>query len=57
MKTRDKQPGSKTLKFRNPYHDHPLMKKGGIHEKTEKTKRHAMKVQLQKGEWYEQSAY
>jgi len=42
------------IKFRNPYHDHPLMKKGGMHEKTEKAKRHAMKQKI-KSEWYEQS--
>lgn len=49
MKSKGKQ-----VKFRNPYHDHPLMKKGGAHEKTEKAKRHAMKQNL-KSEWYEQS--
>ena len=51
----------KQVKFRNPFYDHPLMKKGGVHEKPEKTKRHAMKqklrldVNLKKSEWYEQS--
>lgn len=45
----------KRLKERNPFHDHPLMKKGGVHEKPEKTKRQVAKQQLKKGEWYDQS--
>lgn len=45
----------KRLKERNPFHDHPLMRKGGVHEKSEKTKRHIAKQQLKNGEWYEQS--
>lgn len=45
----------KHSKLRNPFHDHPLMKKGGVHEKSEKSKRHVMKQKLKQGEWYEQS--
>jgi len=37
-------------KIRNPLHDHPLMKKGGVHEKSKKTKRRTEKQQLKK-EW------
>ena len=33
---------------RNVLHDHPLMKKGGVHEKTEKAKRQRDKQQLRK---------
>ena len=45
----------KRLKERNPFHDHPLMKKGGVHEKPKKAKRAAEKQKLKKGEWYDQS--
>ncbi len=31
-------------KRRNPLHDHPLMKKGGKHEKTRKAQRRSQKV-------------
>ena len=37
--------------YRNPFHDHPLMTKGGVHEKSEKSKRQANKQKLKKGEW------
>ena len=58
MKSKGKQvKKGNPVKYRNPFHDHPLMKKGGVHEKPGKSKRHAMKVQLKKGEWYDQSAY
>lgn len=33
---------------RNPLHDHPLMKRGGVHEKTKKAQRQQDKVQLKK---------
>jgi len=32
----------------NPYHDHPLLKKGGIHQKSNKAKRKADKQALKK---------
>ena len=37
-------------KERNPLHDHPLMAKGGVHEKSKKAKRRTEKQQLKK-EW------
>ena len=37
-------------KARNPFHDHPLMRKGGVHEKPNKTKRANEKQKL-KREW------
>ena len=37
-------------KQRNPFHDHPMMKKGGIHEKTNKQKRKGDKQKWKK-EW------
>lgn len=42
---------------RNPFHNHPLMKKCGVHEKSEKSKRRVLKQQLKKGEWYDQSVF
>lgn len=38
------------FKPRNPFHDHPLMRKGGVHEKTYKAKRKGEKQKLKK-EW------
>lgn len=38
------------LKPRNPFHDHPLMRKGGPHEKTNKARRKGEKQALRK-EW------
>ena len=37
-------------KVRNPFHDHPLMQKGGVHEKSYKAKRKGEKQKL-KQEW------
>lgn len=34
---------TKTHKPRNPLHDHPLMKKGGVHQKSHKAVRRALK--------------
>jgi hypothetical protein len=34
-KTKQVKKGNE-VKFRNPYYEHPLMKKGGVHEKPEK---------------------
>lgn len=42
-------------RLRNPFHDHPLMKKGGVHEKSDKAKRRIAKQKLKNGEWNEQS--
>ncbi len=35
---------------RNPFHNHPLMRKGGVHEKNNKAKRKGEKQKLKK-EW------
>lgn len=35
---------------RNLLHDHPLLRKGGVHEKSDKTKRRIEKQKLKK-EW------
>jgi hypothetical protein len=35
---------------RNPFHDHPLMRKGGVHEKIYKAKRKGERQKLKK-EW------
>lgn len=45
----------KHAKLRNPFHNHPLMKKGGVHERSDKSKRRIEKQKLKNGEWYEQS--
>ena len=37
-------------KPRNPLHENPLMRKGGVHEKSKKTKRRIEKQNL-KNEW------
>jgi hypothetical protein len=37
-------------KVRNPLHANPLMRKGGVHEKSKKTKRRIEKQKL-KSEW------
>ncbi len=37
-------------KIRNSLHDHPLLRKGGVHDKAEKTKRRSDKQKL-KNEW------
>lgn len=41
---------NKKSKARNPFHDHPLMRKGGVHEKSNKAKRKDEKQKLKK-EW------
>lgn len=41
----------KSRKVRNPLHDHPLLKKGGTHEKSKKTLRRKDRQQLKK-EWF-----
>lgn len=46
MKMKLKKP-----KVRNPLHDHPLLKKGGVHEKSKKTLRRNARQQLRK-EWF-----
>ncbi|MES9993986.1 MAG: hypothetical protein ABW098_18705 [Candidatus Thiodiazotropha sp.] len=40
---------------RNPLHNHPLLSKGGVHEKTNKAKRRKEKQNLRKG-WFSLSA-
>ena len=40
----------KVVKPRNPFHNHPLMQKGGVHEKTNKQKRKGEKQKWKK-EW------
>jgi len=39
-----------TKRPRNTFHNHPLMRKGGVHEKSDKAKRKAAKQKLRK-EW------
>ena len=46
---------NKRSRMRNPLYDHPLMCKGGVHEKSERVKRHIEKQKLKNGEWDEQS--
>ena len=40
----------KKVKVRNPLHDHPLLQKGGVHEKPKKSLRRIARQQLKK-EW------
>ncbi|MCU7843233.1 MAG: hypothetical protein KZQ93_05270 [Candidatus Thiodiazotropha sp. (ex Monitilora ramsayi)] len=49
MKNRSNKP-------RNLLHNHPLLRKGGVHEKTQKAKRRKEKQALRKG-WFSLSAY
>ena len=42
-------------KPRNPFHNHPLLRKGRVHEKTNKAKRKGEKQELRK-EWCSLSA-
>ncbi|MGI9227883.1 MAG: hypothetical protein ACR2PU_03735 [Gammaproteobacteria bacterium] len=41
---------------RNPLHNHPLLFKGGVHRKTNKSKRRLEKVKMKK-EWLPQSVF
>lgn len=41
----------KKLKVRNPLHGHPLLQKGGVHEKSKRTLRRNTRQQLRK-EWF-----
>ena len=43
--------GKSTGKPRNTLHNHPLLHKGGVHEKTHKAKRHNDKQALRKA-WF-----
>lgn len=47
---KSKQPG----RPRNLMHDHPLMKKGGVHDKTTKAKRRTDKQAMRKA-WFSPS--
>lgn len=40
----------KSKKLRNPFHNHPLMRKGGIHQKSDKAKRQHEKQKI-RNEW------
>ena len=44
------------LRLRNPLHNHPLLKKGGVHKKSTKAIRQADKVKIKK-EWLPQSIF
>ena len=44
------------LSRRNPMHNHPLLRKGGIHKKTNKTLRSKEKIMIKK-EWLPQSIF
>ncbi len=48
MAKKKKPAVSKTGKVRNRYATHPLLKKGGAHEKTRKAERKASKQALEK---------
>ncbi len=52
MKNKSKSSKTKITKLsrRNPMHDHPLLCKGGIHQKTHKSKRCLDKIRIKK-EW------
>jgi len=50
---RQKKPAALPKKARNLLHNHPLMQKGGVHDRTQKSKRQQDKVQLRK-EWLPQ---
>lgn len=43
--------GKHKTKARNPLHDHPLMRKGGVHEKSNKAKRKKARQEMKK-EWF-----
>lgn len=43
------------VKRRNPLHDHPLLKKGGVHQKSKTSQRQKIKVALKKAQWPEQT--
>ncbi len=47
---------SKRLPVRNLLHDHPLLRKGGIHLKSNKSKRRDAKLRIKK-EWLPQNAF
>lgn len=38
-------------KPRNPLHDHPLLRKGCVHGKSQKAERHAAKQRIKSGQW------
>lgn len=44
------------LSRRNPMHNHPLLAKGGMHRKTNKSKRSVVKLAIKK-EWLPQSIF
>lgn len=48
------KPRSRIPKRRNPMHGHPLLRKGGAHEKSKSAQRHKVKVALRKGQWPDQ---
>jgi hypothetical protein len=45
-----------TLSRRNPMHNHPLLSKGGVHRKTNKSKRRVAKLAIKK-EWLPQNIF
>ena len=50
VKKSRKKAGGQSLAPRNPYHDHPLMRRGGVHGRTRKAERRQRKMAL-RGEW------
>lgn len=49
-----KQKG-KLNKLRNLLHDHPLMRKGGVHTKPRRVERHKVRQELKTGAWDDQN--
>ncbi len=45
----------KTVRRRNPLHNHPLLHKGGVHRQSNKSRRRLDKIRLKK-EHYQQNA-
>lgn len=55
MSSKTKLP-TKLTRQRNLLHDHPLLSKGGIHRKNNKSKRRIEKVKMKK-EWLHQKIF
>lgn len=55
MTSKKKLP-TKLSRQRNHLHDHPLLSKGGVHRKSNKSKRRIDKVKMKK-EWLPQSIF
>lgn len=49
MMKRSTNPNSNPMRMRNPLHNHPLLKKGGEHRKSNKTLRQQARQALRRG--------